>query len=544
VSEAIADSIPRPLSVALLLIVCLVAGVIGLRDATLPIPLLLDGHVVDDFFYYLQVAWNARELGVPSLDGVQPTNGFHPLFMAILWVLQPMAGGDKALFVQQALCVLLLAHVSAAFGLGLVGRRLVGGPAATLAPAVLWLAWPWTRGLHLTGMEAPLLAAGMATSLVCWLRLDGRPSRDLALGASLAFTALARTDAIFLWGIVNVALVVQLHRRGGSSLREGMRRLLWLNAVPVVLVGVYLAANLQAFGHLMPISGRVKVARTLGQHWDPEMSPFMRIALSSRANLLLKKSVAARRFHLATVGLLGLLLIEFAAWRSTRRNEQRGKASAVGRSLSLLSIPEMRPWLLYAVVVHVYYLTVQGYFDSVWYLVHSAVIFALAGGCWVARATFGHRRAVAIGIALACCAWLTVDAIVHPPAPREVPRPARFLYDVARWMNDHLPDDARVGSYNAGTLAYFSHRPVTNLDGVINNASGEAILRRELGAYVAAEGLDYLADFEGSIHFSTVFARDNYVERLYAAEIDFGNPTTWKGGGTFRILRRRVDVDS
>src|SRR5687768_7036872 len=42
---------------------------------------------VDDSFYYLRIAENvANGLG-PTFDGVEPTNGFHPLWMGLLSAL-------------------------------------------------------------------------------------------------------------------------------------------------------------------------------------------------------------------------------------------------------------------------------------------------------------------------------------------------------------------------------------------------------------------------------------------------------------------------
>jgi hypothetical protein len=53
-----------------------------------------------------------------------------------------------------------------------------------------------------------------------------------------------------------------------------------------------------------------------------------------------------------------------------------------------------------------------------------------------------------------------------------------------------------VGSWNAGLLGYFSHRPVVNLDGLVNDRTyfENVILGHDLETYLRDEGIERLAD--------------------------------------------------
>src|SRR4051812_16890507 len=72
-------------------------GVLIATCATLAIPVLVDiahdprvrpfGYVAADTFYYLSVGRNIVDLGLVSMDGQHPTNGFHPLWQAIVAIL-------------------------------------------------------------------------------------------------------------------------------------------------------------------------------------------------------------------------------------------------------------------------------------------------------------------------------------------------------------------------------------------------------------------------------------------------------------------------
>src|ERR1700753_2703072 len=48
--------------------------------------------VPDDTFYYFAIARNPARGLPPSIDGVNPTNGFHPLWMLVLVALFRVGG--------------------------------------------------------------------------------------------------------------------------------------------------------------------------------------------------------------------------------------------------------------------------------------------------------------------------------------------------------------------------------------------------------------------------------------------------------------------
>jgi len=51
----------------------------------------LIGFFPDDAFYYLKTARNVFEFGFATFDGVNPTNGFHPLYFLLVTALAGMA---------------------------------------------------------------------------------------------------------------------------------------------------------------------------------------------------------------------------------------------------------------------------------------------------------------------------------------------------------------------------------------------------------------------------------------------------------------------
>ena len=58
--------------------------------------------VKDDAFYYLQPAWQFKQFGFFTFDGINPTYGFHPLWMIIVSLLAAVTS-DKAFFFREIL---------------------------------------------------------------------------------------------------------------------------------------------------------------------------------------------------------------------------------------------------------------------------------------------------------------------------------------------------------------------------------------------------------------------------------------------------------
>ena len=55
---------------------------------------------IDDAFYYLLIARNFAQSGIPTFDGIHATNGFHPLWMLMLAAMYKAIGQSASLVTQ------------------------------------------------------------------------------------------------------------------------------------------------------------------------------------------------------------------------------------------------------------------------------------------------------------------------------------------------------------------------------------------------------------------------------------------------------------
>ena len=181
-------------------------------------------------------------------------------------------------------------------------------------------------------------------------------------------------------------------------------------------------------------------------------------------------------------------------------------------------------------------------------IIHSIVTFGMFRYYyfWYLSATFVYwtivlalfsvevmtRKAQSYG-AVATVGFVVVVSIVGMWWLRQTPNNlAATRYDVAKWMDANLEEDAIVGAFNAGQLGFFSSRTVVNLDGLINHVSYfENVLRDRsqgaLAAYIDQVGIDYVVDYNVSLGRGV-------IEREFSTIREFSLAT----GGSVKVMRR------
>lgn len=251
----------------------------------------------DDAFYYFQIARNWAG-GIPSsFDGLTLTNGYHPLWQ---WLLIPLAAmiHDPHFLARTSVIVCLWMYAAAA-----LAAQYALKPGAN---PHLWFTPVWTAFVLLFspvyGMEGPLCV--LLFSLLLWqaLRFDERSIvQALSLGLSTGLLGLARIDHL-LWALALDLWLVWRWRRGKLSLTV----LLAAAAPQILLVGGYFLSNLLVWGHALPVSASIKMARS---GLFSLAIPYSFLYLVSLLSLPLSAWAAWRGGRLAWVGAGNILYI-------------------------------------------------------------------------------------------------------------------------------------------------------------------------------------------------------------------------------------------
>jgi hypothetical protein len=261
----------------------------------------------DDAYYYFKVAQNISEGHGSTFDGINPTNGYHPLWMLICIPIFALARFDLIL----PLRILLLVMSGLSVATAILLYRMIGRIFAPAIGAIAALFWVFSHDvlvvLYQNGLESGI-AAFFVVLLVYKLyelekswRTAGVSQRQIVVLALIAMLAMfSRLDLVFLAGIVGIWIILR-----GSL----MRFLLSLDIALIVIMtllafilrvgisGYYEDVNVALLMILVSLVVKISCAFLFGLYQRP--------VLASLATLL-KRLVL---FSLTSAALTGLLML-------------------------------------------------------------------------------------------------------------------------------------------------------------------------------------------------------------------------------------------
>jgi hypothetical protein len=168
----------------------------------------------DDAYYYFKVAQNISEGHGSTFDGINRTNGYHPLWMLVLIPIFALARFDLVLPLR--LLFLVLSGLS--LGTGILLYRLVGKVFAPVIGAFAALYWIFSLTVlfrvYKQGLETGIAAFFIVLLLYRLLDFESswrrkRVTRNdlMILGAISALVIFSRLDLIFLAAFVGLWVV-------------------------------------------------------------------------------------------------------------------------------------------------------------------------------------------------------------------------------------------------------------------------------------------------------------------------------------------------
>lgn len=486
--------------------------------AFLPLRTLL-GSVADDAFYYLTIARHLAATGAPTLDGVYPTNGFHPAWMLVSVILSRIFAGPMALL-RALLCVSLLCHIVGAALMRRVLTRLTGAWFG-LAGAAGWLFNPYAVRIALIGVEGSLLILSVLACIdVFQVRIEPALARkemprlrDFGLlGAALAVLANVRTDQIIfvLFTLVFLAVKAAECSRAGKTALGPAARGMGL-VVVVVAAGLlpWLTLSMKWVGTVVQDSGVIKHLWYLAENAG---LPLPRLAATNvnawwLGYVVRPCSILSGVSALAMPRAAWLLCAPLLALAVQARRRLPGMRSVANLAAWLA------PYALVEPLVSVFTLDVV----QVW---HTAAIVAIGyvlGFSLVAGALAGVQLApLALAIVALCpCALLAANPEALYPWQRDV-------YLTQQDFDRLTPPGAVIGVFNAGIPAYFSHRTIRDLDGLVNHSAIPYYRTKTLDRMLVDEHVGYIADTTTSILLGEDFASRDLSLKLISDRLLHG----------------------
>jgi hypothetical protein len=186
---------------------------VHLYIASRPADILMKWYSSDDGFYYFKVATNiSNGLGV-TFDGINPTNGFHPLWMLVCIPVFALERFNRVLPLRLLVLVSALLNAGTAILIFRLLRKFITSETAM----VIGIFWVYLPSIHLTvvqnGMESTISAFFLA--LLYYLVVLWRGERLsfwklLPLGIIAGLAILARLDNVFVVILLGIWFVFGL----------------------------------------------------------------------------------------------------------------------------------------------------------------------------------------------------------------------------------------------------------------------------------------------------------------------------------------------
>ena len=164
---------------------------------------LITELIPDDAFYYFAISRNTALGRGISFDGINPTNGIHPLWMVLLVPVFALVEGAAS--VRAPLLIGALFDVAAGLLIYLVLRnslRRAGLIAVPVAFVVfsMWMFSPFAIRQSLNGLETSLNLLLLTTVIFLMMRLEvANFSSVIVVSAIWGLVLLSRTDTILFW---------------------------------------------------------------------------------------------------------------------------------------------------------------------------------------------------------------------------------------------------------------------------------------------------------------------------------------------------------
>jgi hypothetical protein len=422
--------------------------------------------VEDDAWYYIVVARNLAHSGVSTFDGQALTNGYHPLWLALLSLQHLLFG--SSLFITLILEAALLA-------LG-AWLQLRAGPARQgLAHAAFIIVFALLFGsIGLDGMEVALLIFCVGLFVAAIRRAQaGGSNGGLLLGLAAAACVGARIDSAFF--ILPALIAVPASRR--VRLTAGL--------VLAALGLVYAIVNLVVFGAAMPLSSTIKSLGGL-QINQPLLDQL-------NAPFDLKRHLV---FYEITLGAMVFspLLLRVAKPGTLARTLAWG--AAVGgwiylAKLFLLSSWRVWPWYNFAVLFP---------------MLAAYYVLSARAEPWLDRlqARFARTRARRIEFIVAIAGLIVLSGLAGLMLRRPLDHDNGFatLNHLAVARYGARLGGARVAMGDrAGSFAAEYAGSVVQLEGLVNDKAYMAALAQggDLRPLLCRRGVAYIVDYEGDL---------------------------------------------
>lgn len=474
-SKSFMKLLPFVFPVTALAGICFVVAVYGLL-------------MVDDGYYYLEIARNFSIGNGPSFDSINLTNGFHPLWQIII---VPVFLFIKNLEAAAVFVTVLqsLFFVSSGYVLYRLLLETTGKVSLSLfgSAAYVFNFWLWSKGA-VSGMETGLLLFCFSMTLLMFVRLLTGRGSTRALWFFTVLMVAARLDSLALAAGIFLVLLI----------RKRYRELL-CTALPVaVYLALYTTVNRVFFGGFFPVSGYIKSAsgmENLGRFLSSGDPQLFRHAISNLTSLATLGGRIPGVVSAFAVVFFAVLVFVFV----------RKMVSPVRELVLAFGV--------YLILIFGYYSVMYESILDIYTYYWLPAVFLLFLFTFLLLAGIRVRWKLTVLSSFVVIVLLLFNIVYA--ADRlggfafVIPDPARPSHNAVDYLNAALEEGEIAASWDAGYVGYYCDYPVVNLDGLVNSYEYRAFVEeRGLEEYLDLNGITFIANID---HFN---GQREFIERM------------------------------
>ena len=444
----------------------------------------------DDAFYYFNIARHFSDGAFSTFDGIHLTNGYHPLWVAMLtsvyFVTDDPAAALETIKVMEFVILLL------SFLFLLSGAACIGGYWVLLAGVCPLLLSNKTLFCGMENSALLLVSTMLFAALACQSRFGRSRVGGVGIMIAVALLPWARLEAVSISLSLPVLLAVLRHLK---VVDVEKRQLLACAVSAWASLLVYLLYNYLVFDSALPVSGLVKTDIFSAYLWKKQGG------FDVWTNIRETWALEPYRSGVVSSAMIGGIAVVSLLIRALKK--QPGASVALDVFMICLAIGHVSKFLHAALAVHPSYSAAEWYFSykHLIDILFWPYLFAAVGAVfWMCRPPV--LKAAAAAVVMAGSVHILWNADFNAPfavvddISRQTLRNWRTLsYQGAQLLDSTLPEGAVVGATDAGILGYFSKHAVVNLDGLVNSKSFfDAVESGDISEWVKQSGIRYLAN--------------------------------------------------
>lgn len=398
--------------------------------------------VHDDAFYYLQIARNWYNLGFSTFDGINLTNGYHPLLQWLL-IIPSKFFSSMEIFMR----VLSALEVIFIFFAGVFiykTLRKSGNKSASLV-------WYWIAGslvfATIYGMESPLMMLIFA-GLIYFLpktQSNLNLKRAILCGLLSGLLFLSRIDTLIWIGALDV-IIIGLFIKFKDIRKDFLRPLIIFLLTQTAIISSYFIYNIIFWGHILTVSAMVKAGRTSLFSLDVPISLLFLLAI-----------------FITLLGLVILIHFILVYFRKTQRIQ-----------ILKLTLPA---WLCLANLLYMVMIFIKGGPETYnWYFVPVVFSGAIIFPYFIENYNMPvlNSRSLMFCLTTIFCIFLLFITVYG-----KVSQPSGFVgaYNRALDLSKFSEGSIIFASGDCGILGTISNQHCLNLDGLTNSFEFQEALR-------------------------------------------------------------------